>query len=188
MRFRYGVVSVLLVAFAFAVACSQTGSAPSSPSAGGGSLAAGASSPLSATVRFGNDSVGSKFPPASGHDQSGHGRDNLIPRTVVIDQGGTVTFVMGGPVHQVGIYDDGTRPEEVSRAGAAPIAGCPPVPYVTGAGDPNLVAILGLPPCGGGQMSVQHTFNTPGRYLVICTFIPHLDAAMYGWVEVRARP
>lgn len=187
MRFRYGVVSVLLVAFALAVACTQTGSAPSAPSAAGGSLAAGASSPLSATVRFGNDSVGSPFPPPSGHDQSNHGRDNLIPRTVVIDQGGTVTFVMGGGVHQVGIYADGTRPEQVSRAGAATIAGCPPVPYVTGVGDPNLLEIVGQPLCGGGTPSVQYTFDTPGRYLVICTFIPHLDTGMYGWVEVRKR-
>ena len=186
MRVRYGVVSMLLVAFALAIACTQTGSAPSSPSAAGGSLAAGASSPLSATVRFGNDSVGSPFPPPSGHDQSGHGRDNLIPRTAVIDQGGTVTFVMGGPIHQVGIYKDGTRPQDVLLAGAT-IGGCPPVPYITGAADPNLVAIVGQPPCGGGAFSVQYTFNTPGRYLVICTFIPHFNVGMYGWVEVRKR-
>ena len=138
-------------------------------------------------MRFGNDTVGSKFNPASGHDQSGHGRDNLIPRTAVIDQGGTVTFVMGGAVHQAAIYKDGTTPEQVSRAGAAPIGGCPPVPYVTGAGDPNLVAVLDAPPCAGGAWSVSYTFQTPGRYLVICTFIPHLNVGMYGWVEVRAR-
>ena len=146
------------------------------------------STPLSATVRFGNDTVGSSFPPASGHDQSGHARDNLIPRTAVIDQGGTVTFVMGGRVHQVGIYDDGTSPDQVSRVGAATKAGCPPAPYISGTGDPNLVAILGQPICAGGASSVSYTFNTPGRYLVICTFIPHLDLAMYGWVEVRAKP
>jgi plastocyanin len=52
---------------------------------------------------------------------------------------------------------------------------------------PNLVAILGQPICAGGAPSVSHTFPTPGRYLVICTFILHLDLAMYGWVEVRDR-
>ena len=183
MRFRLQTILFVLV---LAAACAQPGSTPSGPTAVGGSSAV--SSPLSATVRFGNDTVGSKFPTPTGHDQSGHARDNLIPRTVVIDQGGTVTFEMGGRVHQVGIYDDGTTPEQVSRAGAAPKAGCPPAPYITGVGDPNLVTILGQPICAGGAATVSYTFQTPGRYLVICTFIPHLDLAMYGWVEVRARP
>jgi plastocyanin len=147
--------------------------------------AVGESTPLAATVRFGNDSVGSKFPPPSGHDQSGHARDNLIPRTVVIDQGGTVTFQMGGGVHAVGIYKDGTQIDQVVRA-AAPKAGCPAV-YVTGATDANLLTMLGEPLCAGGAPSVSYTFETPGRYLVICTFVPHLNVGMYGWVEVRAR-
>jgi plastocyanin len=180
-------VPALLLAAAIASACSQPGSAPAGPSALGGGTDAGSSSPLSATVRFGNDTVGSGFPTPSGHDQSGHARDNLIPRTAVIDQGGTVTFVMGGPVHQVAIYDDGTTPEQVVRAGAVTKAGCPPAPYITGAGDPNLVAVLGQPMCAGGARTVSYTFTTPGRYLVICAFIPHLNLNMYGWVEVRAR-
>jgi plastocyanin len=32
----------------------------------------------------------------------------------------------------------------------------------------------------------SHTFNAPGRYLVICAFLPHFEVAMYGWVEVKA--
>ncbi len=184
MRFRLN-QSAILFPLVLAVACSQPGSTPSSPSSAGGSLAATTS--LAATVRFGNDTVGSGFPPPSGHDQSGHGRDNLIPRTTVIDRGGTVTFVMGGPVHQVAIYADGTTVQEVSRAGAITKGGCPPVPYITGVNDPNLVAVVGEPVCAGGAWSVSYTFTEPGRYLVICTFIPHLDAGMYGWVEVRDR-
>ena len=135
MRFRFQ-FPVLLLVLALAAACSQPGSSPS-PTAPGASLAAGSSSPQSATVRFGNDTVGSKFPPPSGHDQSGHGRDNLIPRTVVIDQGGTVRFEIAGPVHQVSIYKDGTTVDEVSRAGAAPKAGCGPAPFIPGTGDPQ---------------------------------------------------
>ena len=185
MTFR---VHAILLSLAIAAACSPPGSTPAGPTSVGGSTDAGQASPLSATVRFGNDTVGSRFPTPSGHDSSGHARDNLIPRTAVIDAGGTVTFVLGGPVHQVAIYDDGTTPEQVSRAGAAPKAGCPPAPYITGAGDPNLVAILGQPICAGGANTVSYTFTTPGRYLVICAFIPHLDLNMYGWVEVRARP
>jgi plastocyanin len=184
MKLRF---SAVVLALALAAACAQPGSSPSNPTSVGSSLAAGSDSPLSAIVRFGNDTVGSKFPTPSGHDQSGHARDNLIPRTAVIDAGGTVTFVLGGPVHQVAIYDDGTTPEQVSRVGAARKTGCPPAPYITGVGDPNLVAVLGQPPCAGGAFTVSYTFTEPGRYLVICTFIPHLDLAMYGWVEVRAR-
>jgi len=185
MRFRFQ-FPVLLLVLALAAACSQPGSTPS-PTAPGASLGAKPSEPSSATVRFGNDSVGSPFPPPSGHDQSGHGRDNLIPRTTVIDQGGTVTFVLGGPVHQVSIYKDGTSVDEVSRAGAAPKAGCGPAPYIPGTGDPNLVAVLGQPLCAGGAPTVSYTFQRPGRYLVICAFIPHLNVGMYGWVEVRTR-
>lgn len=183
MRIRF-TRRVTLLPLVLALGCAQPGSAPSSPTAAGGSLALNAN--LSATVRFGNDSVGSKFNPASGHDQSGHGRDNLIPRTTVIDQGGTVTFVIGAPVHSVGIYADGTRIEDVNRA-AALKGGCPPAPYVTGAADANLLESF-EPPCAGGSFEVSYQFDTPGRYLVICTFIPHLNLGMYGWVEVRARP
>jgi plastocyanin len=33
----------------------------------------------------------------------------------------------------------------------------------------------------------SYTFTEPGRYLVICTFFPHFNVGMYGWVVVRAR-
>ena len=95
--------------------------------------------------------------------------------------------MLGGPVHQVSIYKDGTSVDEVSRAGAAPKAGCGPAPFIPGTGDPNLVAVLGQPLCAGGAPTVSYTFQRPGRYLVICAFIPHLNVGMYGWVEVRAR-
>lgn len=177
-------LSVLLLAFVVAAACAQPGSSPLGPT--GGSLSSVAqNTPLTATVRFGNDSVGSPFPPPSGHDQSPHAKDNLIPRTVVIDQGGTVTFRMGGGVHQVGIYKDGTQPDQVVRA-AAPKAGCPAV-YITGATDPNFVTTVGQPLCAGGSPTVSYKFDNPGRYLVICMFLPHFNVGMYGWVEVRAR-
>ena len=38
----------------------------------------------------------------------------------------------------------------------------------------------------GGSTSPSFTFTEPGRYLVICTFLPHFaDAQMYGWVIVK---
>jgi len=178
--------SVLLLLLVLAAACAQPASSPTSPAGAGGSTAAGPGLVLSATVQFGNDTVGSPFPPPSGHDQSGHGRDNLIPRTVVIDKGGTVTFKIAVPVHQVAIYGDGVSAEDIN-AGAVVIksAPCPPAPYITDS--THRIALLGEPPCKGGSFAPTFKFNTPGRYLVICTFVPHFAAGMYGWVEVRDR-
>ena len=105
----------------------------------------------------------------------------------MIDKGGTVTFKIAVPVHQVAIYGDGVDANDINAAAVAPKAGCPAV-YIT---DPtNRVAVLGEPVCktgGGGSFNPTFKFNTPGRYLVICTFVPHFAAGMYGWVEVRDR-
>ena len=30
-----------------------------------------------------------------------------------------------------------------------------------------------------------YTFTQPGKYLVICGFLPHFQVGMYGWVEVK---
>ena len=183
--------SALILVVVIAAACSESTPAPTGPTPAVGGAAADSSSPLSATIRFGNDSVGSGFPTPSGHDQSGHARDNLIPRTVVIDKGGTATFQLGGGAHQVGIFSDGTRPEDVIRAGAQTKPGCPPAPYISGAANPStFVAVTGDPLCDNTKPNVptqSYTFDNPGTYLVICTFIPHLDLGMYGWVVVRDR-
>ena len=40
--------------------------------------------------------------------------------------------------------------------------------------------------CSGGA-STPFTFKTAGGFLVICTYLPHFQAGMYGWVEVRDR-
>jgi plastocyanin len=194
--------SVLLLLLVLAVACAQPASSPTSPAGAGGSLAAGNSSPQSATMRFGNDSVGSGFPTPTLHDQSGHARDNLIPRTVTIDKGGTVTFVLDptiGRVHQVGIFKEGTTPEDIDRSGLIQKPGCPfGGPLNGGFIDPTkpanasaFVAITGEPLCNTATADVPnqtHTFNTPGTYLVVCMFNPHLNLGMYGWVVVRDRP
>jgi plastocyanin len=144
---------------------------------------------LSASVDFGRDDLGSPFPPPSGHDQSGHSRDSLFPNEVVIDKGGTVTFVMGASgVHEAAIYQPGTSPDDIRTVPpflAPPAAGCPPVPTIN---DPNhRIAIVSDQVCEGGLHAPTWTFNTPGRYLVICTFLPHFQSGMYGWVTVRDR-
>lgn len=143
-----------------------------------------------ATVQFGRE-TGSPFPPGSGHDQSGHARDSLVPRTVVIAQGGRVTFKIG-PFHQVAIYRPGTTAADISLSDATlddlPV---PFPPFVLPnfiINDPNgriaqspplqLVPSTWTTPAG--------TFAQPGRYFVICKVLPHFaEFEMYGWVIVQ---
>ncbi len=174
------------------VSCAQQSPGPSSPAsaaAAGSSFALQPSAlSLSATIDFGRDSLGSPFPPPSGHDQSGHSRDSLFPQEVVIDKGGTVTFVMGASgVHEVAIYEPGTSPNDINASvlDFPPSPPCPPVPTIN---DQNgRIAIVSDQVCEGGSPSPTYQFNNPGRYLVICTFLPHFNAGMYGWVTVRDR-
>jgi plastocyanin len=172
---------------------SSTGATPTSPStvAGpalreGSGTSAALASPMTATVQFGQPNVGSPFPPTSGHDQSAHAKDNLVPRTVVISKGGTVTFNTFG-VHQVAIYAPGTEPGDIDTSDLVltPM-GCPkPGGAKLLINDSTNRVALYAQPCGPGARQVQHTFNNAGRYLVICAFLPHFEVQMYGWVEVR---
>ena len=180
--------SIALLLLAVAVACSQQGTTQPSPVTPSAALSSQSDGALAATIEFGRDELGSPFPPPSGHDSSGHSRDSLFPREVVIDKGGKVTFVMGASgVHEVAIYKPGTEPEDINTALLSPPSKtCPPVPTIN---DPNnRLAIVSDQVCEGGSPAPTYTFNTPGRYLVICTFLPHFKfAGMYGWVTVRDR-
>ena len=144
---------------------------------------ASADSPLAATVQFGQPDVGSTFPPAAQHDQSAHAKDNLVPRTVVIDRGGTVTFRVPAGVHQIAIYAPGTEPSDIDTTNLVPT--CPGTARRLINDGTNRLALL-TGPCGQ-DWQAQYTFSTPGRYLVICAFLPHFQVGMYGWVTVRER-
>lgn len=181
-----------LLAGAFlAATCGQQGTVPPTPNAPTGitSSQGGGNSPDAAEILFGSDGIGSHFPAPSGHDASGNARDNLIPRNVVIDVGGTVTFRMGfSGVHAVAIYKPGTDASDIRTTPAFLTSagrGCPPVPLIN---DPlNREAVVGTQACAGGSSTLTYTFKTPGKYLVICTFLPHFNSGMYGWVTVRDR-
>ena len=114
--FRLSAIPVVS-ALALAVACSNyasreqatvTSPDPVAASGASGNATSGtmAATPKSATMQFGLEDVGSGFPPPSGHDSSFHANDTIVPGTVVIDAGGTVTFKAVG-IHQVAIYKEG---------------------------------------------------------------------------------
>jgi plastocyanin len=151
-----------------------------------------AAPPTQAHVHFGDENAGSPFSPELGHDQSFHAADKMVPRTVVISQGGSVTFSIT-PAHQVAIYGPGTKPGDINLhpdflddvAVPFPPFIIPdilinyPVGRVALAPAPNLFEhTTWTTPAG--------TFDEPGRYLVICTILPHFAGAdMYGWVIVQ---
>ena len=179
--------AILMLVLCVAVACTQQGSDVNAPTAPTSSLAA--NTPNSAVMQFGVDTTGSPFPPPTGHDQSGHASRNVNPGTVVIDKGGTVTFMMGPvPVHAIAIYKPGTKPDDINTSIVQlppPSPPCPPIPLIN---DPNnREANLGGQRCAGGAAVNSYQFNTPGRYLVICRFVPHFNLGMWGWVTVRDR-
>lgn len=122
-----------------------------------------------AVMQFGNPDAGTVYSPPGAHDQSFHGKDRLIPGTVVIDAGQKVTFRMA-PGHRVAIYKDGTRPEDIKVGTGFFVL------------DPtNRQALQGVP-----VPELYYKFQKPGRYLVICAIRRHfVEANMYGWVIVR---
>ena len=166
-------------------ACDQ----PADPSAAGApapTLALAAT----ATVRFGINELGSPFPPQAGHDHSSTAADMLVPQTVVIARGGSVTFRID-EVHQAAVYRPGILPGDIRVDGTtledADLGFGIVIPQFR-INDPNGRLALALP-----QSLIEHTwttppgtFDAPGRYLVICTSAPHFVLnRMYGWVIVR---
>lgn len=149
-----------------------------------------ASPPDSATIQFGDPNAGSPFPPGE-HDRSYHAVDKMVPRTVSISSGGSVTFNIS-PFHQVAIYAPGTTPDDIELSDATlDDLHVPFPPFVI----PNIIindadGRLALAPSlsftDSQWTTPDGTFDVPGRYLVICTTLPHFaEADMFGWVIVE---
>jgi hypothetical protein len=142
---------------------------------------------LSATVQFGGPGKGSPFPP--GHDQSAHA-DSLVPGTVVIRAGGSVTFKVSPDVHQIAIYAPGTDPEDIDTSKLttlAAYAGCAGGPFVFAPlvidDATNRIADYPIPCFAPAERT--HPFPSAGKHLVICSFLPHFGGRMWGWVDVK---
>lgn len=180
---------VIAVGFTFGCSSDDPSSNPLVPEAGINAAAVGVpGAPTSAVVRFGNNSVGAtKFGPAH---PSSHARDNIIPSTVVIPAGGSVTFIVQPP-HRVAIYDAGTAVTDIRLIPGVTLVnhmGPPGPPFIPNfyIDDPNGRLFIEATPAFGPEHSVEYTFTEPGRYLVICAIAPHFtEFNMYAWVEVR---
>ncbi|HST59731.1 MAG TPA: hypothetical protein VLK84_13600 [Longimicrobium sp.] len=122
-----------------------------------------------ATMVLGNPEAGTSYPPGQ-HDQSLHGRDRMIPGTVVIDAGEVVTFdIKFG--HRLAIYADGMKADDVLNNNPGPFVLYPV----------NRLYLQPLP-----QPVVKLRFLKPGKYLVVCAIKTHFYGAnMWGWVVVR---
>jgi hypothetical protein len=182
-------MSRLRIVLAFGViltGCEPT-TEPASRSSGWFPVAATGST---ASIRFGLNELGSPFPPQAGHDHSTNAVDNLVPRTVTIPRGGTVVFAVD-PVHQAAVYRPGVEPEDIAVDGSTledadlgfgivlPLFRInDPAGRLASSPSQGLSPQSWSPPPG--------TFDQPGRYLVICTSVPHFVLnRMFGWVIVK---
>ena len=181
--FLRSAATLLALGFAGTVFGSCDDSEPAGPNDGPAAAFSNAAGP--ATVQFGLVDVGSDFPPPTGHDQSAHASRTMVPGTVVIDVGDRVTFNIVNP-HQISIYGPGKRPEDVDTSiRAAMPAGCPNPGGNGRITDPDGLVASWADPCNAPRQPITYQFNVPGRYLVICSFDPHFQIGMYGWVIVR---
>jgi plastocyanin len=181
-------ITALPLAFLLVACNSEPATTPSTVQP---SLAKAAGVGTSATMEFGEvtHDVGSPFDPALGHDGSGHAADKVRPRTVVIEAGGSVTFDIGA-FHQVSIYEAGTTAESLDIEGFESLTSPFPIPDFLIVAPDGRIASNNLTTSlifGTSQwVSPAGTFDTPGKYFVMCRVAPHfLGSQMYGWVIVK---
>ena len=105
----------------------------------------------------------------------------IVPEIAKIKAGGTVNFIIAG-FHQVIVYGDGTRPEDINTSITVLPTNPPVVPLIA---DPNRRLYRGPDPSllPADRVEVVH-FSEPGTYLVICGVLPHFQAGMIGYVRV----
>ncbi len=139
-----------------------------------------------AYVLFGDEDAGSPFPPPDGHDQSIHAKDKMVPRTVVISRDGRVHYQIAA-FHQVAIYEPRTKPSDIDLTLLKNLTFPFFIPNFI-IDDPNNRVVLSDPLTvfETEWTTPDGTFDEPGRYLVICTTLPHFEEAdMFGWVIVK---
>jgi hypothetical protein len=95
-----------------------------------------------------------------------------------------VNFIVAG-FHNIAIYGNGTKPDDINDAIRRDVPNAPPgFPQLID--DPNNRVFRGIasfPPVNVDRVEVVH-FPKKGTYLVICAFVPHFEDNMWGWVRV----
>jgi plastocyanin len=118
------------------------------------------------------------IPPAP--PQNSH---HLLPGTVQIKAGGSVSFIIAG-LHQILVYGPDVAPSDINANALVFTTGVPAgVPLINDANgriyrgpDPSLMGTF-------DRVESVH-FPTAGRYLVICGVRPHFLEGMFGHVVV----
>lgn len=129
-----------------------------------------------ANVGFGRDLGSGCNPPECFDDASFHADDRVVPGAVAISSGGEVTFDVAG-FHQIAIYGPGVKPKDIDTSMLI-------ADFFLD--DPDGRVALGMPAFSPPERSETFEFDEPGKYLVICTVLPHFEEArMWGWVTVK---
>lgn len=142
--------------------------------------------PPNATISFGQWETDPPLDRLNANPMGGAGNNHeLIPDIVTIEAGGAVNFVISG-FHNVQIFDDGTKPDDIGTTVPTPLPGM-------GGGiidDANNRIYRGWDPnpipnnFQRDRVEAVH-FAEPGRYLVICGVVNHfVNDRMYGFVRV----
>ena len=143
-----------------------------------------ATPPDSATVQFGREDVGCNKP--GGHPCD-HAGNRMVPGAVVIAAGGTVHFDMTS-FHRIAIYEPGIGPKDIDVDMTVDLTSPIPFPDIVIDDPTGRVTVSSPDPSVLFPFSTtfEPTFTEPGRYLIICTTLPHfVDDNMYGWVIVK---
>lgn len=107
----------------------------------------------------------------------------LLPATVRIQAGGSVSFIIAG-LHHILVYGPGVEPGDINAGSLIATTGIPAgVPLIN---DPTHRVYRGPDPSVLGTLDRVESvhFATPGRFLVICGVLPHFRDGMFGYVDV----
>ena len=107
----------------------------------------------------------------------------MVPFEAQIKAGGSVNFIISG-FHVLTVYGNGTEFEDINASLLSPLPGAP-MGFPPVVDDPLNRVYRGLNPFGMAQDRIEAVnFAEPGRYLVVCTFLPHFLDRMHGYVTV----
>jgi hypothetical protein len=136
-----------------------------------------------ATVTFGSWHT---VPTVNHFENAPAAADNVhkvLPFETTIKAGGSVNFAISG-FHVLTVYGHRTTWEDISTTVLTAIPGAPATfPKVVN--DPVNRVYWGNNPFPLPQDRIEAVnFVEPGRYLVVCTFLPHFNDRMFGFVRV----